>query len=63
MRAKVKRKVRRVVLGVGQPMYDPKTRKLELLIADFIRPAYVIKLRFGGLGPWNRIRLVAEVLK
>ena len=54
---------RRIVLCVGQPMYDPKTKKLEMLKADFINPAKILKMRFGGLGPWNRIRLVAEVLK
>ena len=60
---KPRKQPRRVVLGVGQPLYDPKDKRLELIVADFIRPARVLKLKFGGLGPWNKIRLVAEVLK
>ena len=60
---KPKRKVRRVVIGTGQPWYDPKSKRLELMIADFVSPARIVRLKLGGLGPWNRIRLVAEVLK
>lgn len=68
-RAKPKRKPRRVVLGVGHPWFyigdsggvgltvDPVSDCL--LLRNFVWKS----LDPSGLGNWNKIRLVAEVLK
>ena len=64
-KAKPKKKPRRVVLGVGHPwfyhvgmgFYD----KVALTSSQNKWPAK--ELNLGNLGNWNKIRLVAEVLK
>lgn len=67
-KAKAKsRKVRRVVLGVGHPwfLHDTYgTRSMVWLCAsDEYRIDSGVGLSYGNLGYWNKVRLVAEVLK
>ena len=59
-----RKRVRRIVLGVGHPWFlrgSCMYRTLVSLGRDGGDPGDV-ELKFGNLGNWNRIRLVAEVL-
>lgn len=70
MKAKPKAKPRRVVLGVGHPWFEMDTvgefdrdwATLRLKERDHYS-AFNKRLRLSDLGRYNRIRLVAEVLK
>lgn len=60
---KGKRKPRRVVLGVGHPWFYACGTQLVLRTKNSSWDGEAKMLRFGDLGGYNRIRLVAEVLK
>lgn len=69
-RAKPKRKPRRVVLGVGHPWFYAPTLVggQDQRIAMFLTPGHRVFTDLEAIDPkdlgnWNRIRLVAEVLK
>jgi len=64
-RAKPKKqakKPRRVVLGVGHPWFSCVGTAIQLMTADTFE-AQTLALNYRDLGRYNRIRLVAEVLK
>jgi hypothetical protein len=69
---KPKRKPRRVVLGVGHPWFsaDPGTTFMAVrLTTSEVSRSILLRtfdwraIKTGGLGNWNKIRLIAEVLK
>jgi hypothetical protein len=68
--SKPKRKLRRVVFGVGHPWFYAKVKiggDYET-VGMFLTPAHNVftdleAIDSRGLGNWNKIRLVAEVLK
>lgn len=71
MKAKPKKKPRRVVLGVGHPWFyvkvassgvEPQNCAMLLTKAHQVFQDCVI-INSNTLGNWNKIRLVAEVLK
>lgn len=62
---KPRRKVKRVVLGVGHPWFTYRTRDggysmVELLKRDGSGGS--VAMNIGKLGGYNKIRLVAEIL-
>jgi hypothetical protein len=59
------KKVRRVVLGVGHPWFSCNNVEGEFLHVGLLDRAYRAEqpLLIHDLGSYNRIRLVAEVLK
>ena len=66
---KPKKKPRRVVLGVGHPwFYIGKEGAMGLTVGP-VNPSILLRvfswrqIEPSGLGNWNKIRLVAEVLK
>ena len=61
-KAKPKKKPRRVVLGVGHPWFSGRLTIIQLLEGDrfYCSP---LELSISDLGAYNKIRLVAEVLK
>ena len=73
MKKKAKpKKPRRVVLGVGHPWFTAIDDSLYARVAltrtpvaqsILLRQFDWLPLKFRNLGNWNRIRLVAEVLK
>lgn len=74
MRAKAKpKKVRRVVLGVGHPWFSEVSAagswQSVRLTKTAVHPSILLRsfdwqnIKAGGLGNWNKIRLVAEVLE
>jgi hypothetical protein len=67
-KAKPKKKPRRVVLGVGHPWFyfDPDyigLTKIPVAPSILLRRFDWADLHTARLGNWNKIRLVAEVLK
>ena len=60
----MKKKLKRVVLGVGYPWFFASTGKVVLYTKENGMPnGKPVFLKSGYLGDWNKIRLVAEVLK
>ena len=64
------KKVRRVVLGTGHPWFLFSQRMgarqgVRTVVCLGAREGFSedVRLNFGNLGNWNKIRLVAEVLK
>jgi hypothetical protein len=65
-KVKPKAKPRRVVLGVGHPWFSGSENVQYAKVGLTVGAQAVwrwIPLRFKNLGNWNKIRLVAEVLK
>lgn len=64
-----KRKVRRVVLGVGHPWFSGNgftnvaLTKTPAAVSILLRTFEWKSLDINNLGNWNKIRLVAEVIK
>lgn len=61
-----KRKVRRVVLGVGNPWFSHKHSSIEfdcVYLTPGAGAAGSIPLKFRNVGNWNKVRLVLEILK
>lgn len=54
------KKPRRVVLGVGHPWFSLTT---VALTKAPVHESILLRLSWKNLGNWNKIRLVAEVLK
>ena len=64
-KAKPKKKPRRVVLGVGHPWFNRSLSQwTSVSLTKASAPPFDwVGLQFGDLGNYNKIRLVAEVLK
>ena len=65
MSVKRTRKVKRVVLGVGHPWFFPKQGILFDSVVLYSQDGCGerIALKHDAIGGWNKIRLVAEIIK
>ena len=61
MKARKPKKIRRVVLGTGYPLFIAGTRVIMCAQTGYGQSS--MKLNYDDLGNYNKIRLVAEVLK
>ena len=67
-----RKKVKRIVLGVGYPWYFSRRATYDCVRLTVLPVAQSILLRggektvplkIGGTGNWNKVRLVLEILK
>lgn len=65
-RTKKKRKPRRVVLGVGHPWFFARqgaSYDAVMLFTGHNEAGSTVPFKFRGVGNWNKVRLVLEILK